>query len=940
MTELGKAYDPTQVEQRWYRVWLEQNYFHADAAAPKAPYSIVIPPPNVTGSLHMGHALFATIQDILIRWRRMQAYNAMWLPGTDHAGIATQMVVERALQREEGKSRHDLGREEFVKRVWQWKEKNGGRITEQLKVMGCSLDWERERFTLDEGLSTAVREAFVRLYEEGLIYRARRLINWCARCRTALSDLEVEHEEVDGSLWHIAYLVVGSDEKLEVATTRPETLLGDTAIAVHPEDDRFKHLIGKRARVPLTNREIPIVGDELLVDREFGTGAVKVTPGHDFNDFEVGVRHGLDMIAIFDLAGRLNEAVPEAYRGLFVKEARERVVEDLATAGLLVKVEPHKLSLGACQRCDTVVEPTLSLQWFVKTKPLAEPAIEAVETGKTRFVPEAWTKTYMHWMTNIKDWCISRQLWWGHRIPAWYCAACKEPTVAREAPATCAHCGGVELTQDEDVLDTWFSSALWPFSTLGWPASTRELKTFYPTSVMETGYDILFFWVARMMMMGLHFMKKVPFRTVFLHAMVVDERGEKMSKVRGNVIDPLDVIGGATLDDLVKKAVDGGAPESALVHIRKQFPEGIPPSGADALRFTLAAMAAQGRNIRLAPSRVEGYRHFANKLWNAARFVLMNLSDESGAFDIERFLDEQASEAAAEGGPARLSLPDRWILSRLQRTASEVDEALEAFKFNEAAQAIYRFIWSELCDWYIELAKPSLQDRSVAGEARRRTTQGVLAKSLETACRLLHPFMPFLTEEVWQQIPKASGTPASIMITMFPTADPALIDDEAEITLSVAQGIIVAVRNLRSEYNLGPAVPLEVTAIVGDSKHHARIEAEAALISSLGRLGSLAILDGGEPPAGTVVSALGGHGEILVCVKLAGQVDAVAERKRIDKEVARLERERSQTQNKLENEAFMARAPEDVVAEQRRRLAESDERIAKLAASRARLATL
>jgi valyl-tRNA synthetase len=937
--ELGKTYDPAQVETRWYKVWVEHNYFHADASAPKAPYSIVIPPPNVTGSLHMGHALFATIQDILIRWRRMQAYNAMWLPGTDHAGIATQIVVERMLQREEGKSRHDLGREEFVKRVWEWKRKNGGRITEQLKVMGCSVDWERERFTLDEGLSSAVVEAFVRLYEEGLIYRANRLINWCNVCRTALSDLEVEHEESDGSLWHIAYPVTGSDEKLIVATTRPETMLGDTAVAVHPEDDRFKHLIGKTVDLPLTERKIPIVGDAVLVDREFGTGAVKVTPGHDFNDFETGQRHKLEAISIFDLQGNTNENVPEKYRGLSVAAAREKVLADLTSDGKLVKIEPHKLSVGRCQRSNTVVEPMLSLQWFVKAEPLAKPAIEAVENGKTTFVPESWTKTYMHWMRNIKDWCISRQLWWGHRIPAYYCASCKQPTVARNFPTNCAHCNGTTLTQDEDVLDTWFSSALWPFSTLGWPNQTRELKTFYPTSVMETGYDILFFWVARMMMMGLHFMKKVPFRTVFLHALVVDEQGDKMSKVKGNVIDPLDVIHGVTKDELVAKAKSGGAPATAVDYIEKTFPDGIPASGTDALRFTLAAMAAQGRNIRLALSRVEGYRHFANKLWNAARFALMNLS----GFDADRF-DEQRSEMRA-----KLSLSDRWILSRLQRTAKDVDAALEAFKFNEAAQAIYQFIWSELCDWYIELAKPSLR-ADAPDAAKRHLTQGVLAIALETSVRLLHPFMPFITEEVWQQIPRPSGTPQSIMITLYPIADTSLVDEEAEATMAIAQGTIVAVRNLRAEYNLSPVAPLEVTLIVTNPEWKKRIEAESALIASMARLGQLTIVDGGEPPAGTVVSVIGGYGygiglaplgvDVSVCVKLAGQIDKAVETARIDKELVKAEKDLAAVVAKLGKASFVERAPAEIVEKERRRQTENEERIAKLKASRARLESL
>jgi valyl-tRNA synthetase len=932
MSELPKAYDPAQVEQKWYRFWLEQRYFHADAQTPKAPFSIVIPPPNVTGSLHMGHALFVTIQDILIRWRRMGAYNAMWLPGTDHAGIATQMVVERWLMATEGKSRHDLGREEFIRRVWQWKEKHGNRITEQLKVMGASLDWERERFTMDEGLTRAVREAFVRLYDEGLIYRAERLINWCSRCFTALSDLEVEHSEIDGSLWHIAYPLPGTSERLVVATTRPETMLGDTAVAVHPEDERFNKWIGKDVELPLTGRTIPVIGDATLVDREFGTGAVKVTPGHDFNDFETGLRHKLPSISILDRHGRLNDAAPQKYRGLTVLEAREAVLADLEAAGLLVETKPHKLSVGRCQRCDTIVEPMLSMQWWVKATTLAGPAIEAVERGQTKFIPESWQKTYMHWMRNIKDWCISRQLWWGHRIPVWYCEN-GHPTVSREptGPGACA-CGSAQLTQDEDVLDTWFSSALWPFSTLGWPESTRELKTFYPTSVMETGYDILFFWVARMMMMGLHFMKKVPFRTVFLHAIVVDEHGDKMSKVKGNVIDPLDVIYGASLEQLTAKAKEGLAPESALRNIEKSFPEGIPPAGADALRFTLASLAAQGRNIRLSVARVEGYRHFCNKLWNATRFALMNMT----GFDCDRFGDALRDGADA----AQLTLADRWILSRLQRTTREVDEALEAYRFNDAAHAIYRFVWSELCDWYIELAKPVLyvDSQDAAAQRRRRAAQGCLAMALETACRLLHPFMPFITEEIWQQLPKPTGTPQSIMITMFPAADPALVDERAEREMAIVQAVVTAVRNLRAEYNVPPSAALDVTlqaAPGGDA--HASLEAHGALMRSLARIGQLHLAAPGPAPSGTVVSVVG---EIQVGVHLAGAVDVAAESARIDRDLKKLDKERQQVAGRLSNASFVQRAPSEIVDKERARLGELDERVAKLRASLERLQQL
>jgi valyl-tRNA synthetase len=936
LSELPKAYDPASVEQKWYRFWLEQRYFHGDAATPKAPYSIVIPPPNVTGALHMGHALTVTIQDLLIRWRRMGAYNAMWLPGTDHAGIATQMVVERMLSATEQKSRHDLGREEFLRRVWQWKEKHGGRIIEQLKVIGASCDWERERFTMDEGLSRAVREAFVRLHDEGLIYRAERLINWCSRCFTALSDLEVEHPESDGGqkgkIWQIAYPVPGSGERLVVATTRPETMLGDTAVAVHPEDERFRHLIGKEVELPLTGRKIPVIGDAELVDREFGTGAVKVTPAHDFNDFETGQRHKLPMISILDQHGKVNANAPEKYRGLTVTEARKAVLADLTSQGLLVGEEDHALSIGRCQRCDTIVEPLLSLQWFVKTEPLAKPAIEAVESGKTRFVPEMWTKTYMHWMTNIKDWCISRQLWWGHRIPVWY-----DPTdatrfwVARSQEEAFAAAGRSDLVQDPDVLDTWFSSALWPFSTLGWPESTRELKTFYPTSVMETGYDILFFWVARMMMMGLHFMKKVPFRTVYLHAIVVDENGEKMSKTKGNVVDPLDVIYGATLPQLLDKAKEGLVPTPALKNIEKTFPDGIPAAGADALRFTLASMAAQGRNIRLSLARVEGYRHFANKLWNAARFAQRHFS----GFDADRFGDalREGKETAA------LGVVDRWILSRLQRTAAEVDSALEAFRINDAAQAIYKFVWSELCDWYIELAKPVLYDETneVSVHKAKRAAQGSLAMALETTCRLLHPFMPFVTEEIWQQLPKPTGTPGSIMITMYPVSDENLIDEEAESIVELVQSLAVAIRALRAEYSVPPSQQVDVTIRFGSAGAYEIAHKHESLLRTAVKIGTLALGQGGDPPAGTVVSVLG---DIQVCVHLKGQIDVAAERQRIELALAKAEKERVGVAGRLDNAAFVDKAPPVVVEKEREKLVEIDDRRERLRQSLDRLSAL
>jgi valyl-tRNA synthetase len=704
-------------------------------------------------------------------------------------------------------------------------------------------------------------------------------------------------------------------------------MLGDTAVAVHPDDPRFNKWIGKEVELPLTGRKIPIIGDAQLVDIEFGTGAVKVTPAHDFNDFEVGQRHKLPMINILNLDGTLNENAPEKYRGMTVLDARKAVVDDLDAAGLLVKTEPHQLSLGRCQRSDDVVEPMLSLQWFVKTEPLAKPAIDAVNEGKTKFIPEAWTKTYMHWMTNIRDWCISRQLWWGHRIPVWYCPD-GHVTVGEADPTACATCSSTELKQDEDVLDTWFSSALWPFSTLGWPEPTRELKTFYPTSVMETGYDILFFWVARMMMMGLHFMKKVPFRTVYLHPMVVDEHGDKMSKVKGNVIDPLDVVYGATKDDLVAKARDQLSPPSALANIEKTFPDGIPPAGADALRFTLASLAAQGRNIRLSLQRVEGYRHFANKLWNAARFAMMNLQ----GFDADRFGD-----ALREGvDTAALTLADRWILSRLQHTASEVDDALEAYRFNDAAQAIYHFIWDEFCSWYMELVKPILYDDSneVMAQKRKRAAQGCLSMSLETACRLLHPFMPFITEEIWQQLPKATGTPGSIMITMYPVADASLVDEAAEAQMKMIQDVIVAVRNLVAEYNVKGKVDVTVQA---NEAARAMLAGHEPLIIAQAKIGNLTMAPEGTPPAGTVMNVVG---ETQVCVHLAGAIDKAAEQQRIEKEQKKVEKERAGVAGRLANPSFKDRAPADVVEKTQRDLVGLDERLAKLAGSLERLKTL
>jgi valyl-tRNA synthetase len=898
MTELAKNYDPAAIESRWYQEWLQCRYFHADAATPKAPFCIVIPPPNVTGALHMGHALTCTIQDLLTRWRRMAAYNAMWLPGTDHAGIATQMVVERELRATEKKSRHDLGREEFVKRIWKWREQYGNRILEQLKVMGCSLDWERLKFTMEPEYSRAVIEAFVRLHEEGLIYRDHRLINWCVSCRTALSDLEVEHDEgAQGELYEFAYPLADGSGEVVVATTRPETMLGDTAVAVHPDDPRHQDKIGKVIKHPFTGREFRVIADSVLVDPKFGTGAVKVTPAHDPNDFECGKRHSLPFISIFDDKGVVTEEGGADFAGLDRFKARKKVKEELANLGLERGSKKHVHSVGHCQRCRTVVEPMMSTQWFVKMEPLAKPAIEAVEQGKTKFVPETWTKTFFHWMNNIRDWCISRQLWWGHRIPAWYCGDCKQPTVARETPAACVHCGGKTLTQDEDVLDTWFSSWLWPFATLGWPDQTRELRTFYPTTVMETGYDILFFWVARMLMAGLHFMKKVPFRTVYLHTMVTDEKGEKMSKVKGNTIDPVEV---------------------------------VEKHGADALRFALAWLtnqAAQGKNIKFSWSNVEDARRFANKIWNATRFVLMNLED----YDPDQFADRTAE------GPdsAEFDLPERWILSRTQRATEEINQALEDYRFAEAAQAVYHFIWDEICDWYIELAKARLQDPARASE--RWKIQGTLVTVLDAAMRLLHPFMPFITEELWQKLPKPQGAPQSIMITLYPIADPRYLEDATEASMALVQKVVTVVRSLRTENAVPSSERPKVILNVADDYKKTILDGYRSIVCEQAKLGELVVRRSGDAPEGRVVMSMAGDVEVLL-VAAAKVVDSGAERAKLEKDRGTLAKDREFLAKKLANPQFIERAPQAVLDKDRGRLAEIEAALANVEAALARLA--
>ncbi len=865
--ELAKGYEPKAVEEKWYREWEGRGYFHATLPSFKPPYSIVIPPPNVTGALHMGHALNNTLQDILCRWKRMNGHNVLWMPGTDHAGIATQNVVERQLAAE-GKDRHELGREAFIERVWKWKAESGGQIIGQLKRLGASCDWERERFTMDEGLSRAVREVFVRLYEEGLIYRDNRLINWCPRCHTALSDIEVEHEEQAGHLWHLRYPVEGSERFLVVATTRPETMLGDTAVAVNPADDRYRDLVGGWVTLPLVDRRIPIIADE-YVDMEFGTGVVKITPAHDFNDFEVGRRHNLDIINVFDESGVIN-AAGHQFEGLDRFIARKKIVEDMEAAGLLEKIEPHALAVGGCYRCKTVVEPYLSLQWYVKVGPLAAPALAAVREGRTRIIPQQWENTYFDWMENIRDWCISRQIWWGHRIPAWYCDHCGEITVAKVDPDRCAHCGSDEIRQETDVLDTWFSSALWPFSTMGWPDQTPELAAFYPTSCLVTGFDILFFWVARMMMMGLHFMGEVPFREVYIHALVRDAQGQKMSKSKGNVIDPLTVI--------------------------DQY-------GTDAFRFTLAAFAAQGRDIKLAEERIAGYRNFANKIWNAARFTLMNL---------DGFDPEGMSFADLE-----LSSGDRWILHRLNETARDVGAALDEYRFNEAAMGLYQFTWSEFCDWYLELSKQDLYNGT---PERKRTTQYVLWSALESLLRLLHPFMPFITEEIWQSLPKtATASPESIMLAEYPRcSDDRSFPGEAA-AMERVMAVISGIRNIRGEMEVPPSKEIAVILSCGSEESQTLMRHSEGAIAALARLSSLAIGIGLEKPEECSIQVAG---DVQVYVPLRGLVNVEEEEKRLLKEIGKLDKDIEFLGKKLENPSFIERAPADVVAKEREKLAE------------------
>jgi len=869
--QIADRYEPSAVEARWYPEWEARGYFRASAPTARTPYSIVIPPPNVTGSLHMGHALNNTLQDVLVRLKRMDGFEALWVPGTDHAGIATQVVVERQLA-EEGKTKEDLGREAFVERVWRWKEESGGTIIRQLKRLGASCDWSRLRFTMDPGLSRAVREVFVRLHEEGLVYRDDYIVNWCPRCQTVLSDLEVEREERDAEFVYIRY------GPLTLGTVRPETKLGDTGLAVHPQDARYAKYVGQALEIQSVDGPVTIrvVADE-AVDPEFGTGVVKVTPGHDPVDFEIGRRHGLPVRTVIGFDGRMT-AEAGKYAGLDRFEARKRIVEDLRSLGLIERVEPYRHAVGLCYRCKTVVEPLVSKQWYVNVKPLAERAVEAVRRGRIRIIPRGWTKTYHHWMENIRPWCISRQLWWGHRIPAWYCERDGSIHVSRTDLAACPDCGG-PVRQETDVLDTWFSSGLWPFSTLGWPDDTEDLRTFYPTSVLVTGFDILFFWVARMAMLGLHFMKDVPFRDVYIHALVRDAEGQKMSKSRGNVIDP-------------------------LVMMEKY--------GTDAFRFTLVALAAQGRDIRLAEDRVEGSRNFANKLWNAARLVLSNLD----GYDARR-------AARLSPGPA-----ERWITSRLHATIAEVRDHLRRYRFNDAAAAVYQFVWHQYCDWYLEMAKIALY-RPERPEERLRT-QHALVTVLEATLRLLHPFMPFITEELWQRLPHEGD---SVMVAPYPRASRRKRDAEAERAMGVVMEAVTAVRNIRGEMRISPAVVLDVT--VRPAADHAAILAGARpLVEALARC-SVTVDPGATRPAG---SALAVVGETEIHVALADVVDLAAERARLEKEIRRLDEAVAFLESKLARPEFVERAPAEVVEKERERLAGERQRRAKLESSLAWIA--
>lgn len=916
---MDKVFSPAGIENRWYQTWEENGYF-APQGGEKA-FSIPIPPPNVTGSLHMGHGFQQAIMDALIRYHRMKGDDTLWQVGTDHAGIATQMLVERQLEAD-GVKRQDLGREAFIEKVWDWKAQSGGTITRQLRRLGASPDWSRERFTMDPGLSQAVQTVFIQLYDQGLIYRGQRLVNWDPKLLTAISDLEVVSEEEDGHLWHLKYPLSDGSGHLIVATTRPETMLGDAAVAVHPDDERYQALIGKTVALPLCDREIPIIADD-YVDPEFGTGCVKITPAHDFNDYEMGLRHDLPLINVFTRHAAISDAAPEPYRQLDRYEARSTIVNDLEALGLLERIEPHRLKVPRGDRSGVVVEPWLTPQWYVDAKKLAGPAIEAVESGAIKFVPQQWENTYFAWMRDIQDWCISRQLWWGHRIPAWYDANGNVYVGPDEAAVRSAHqlTDDQPLTQDEDVLDTWFSSALWTFSTLGWPEKTEDLSKFHPTSVLVTGFDIIFFWVARMIMMTLHFCDEVPFHTVYVHGLVRDGEGQKMSKSKGNVIDPIDLIDGVELEALVAKRTAGmmqpKMAERIAKQTRKHFPEGIPGYGTDALRFTFYSLASTGRDIKFDIGRMEGYRNFCNKLWNAARYVLSNCQNSD--IDVASM---------------RLSLPDRWILSRLQAAAESTEQAIANYRFDLASQALYDFVWNEFCDWYLELSKPVLwdADRSPADAAGTRHT---LLQVLESTLRLLHPMMPFITEEIWQTVaPLAGVSGPTIMLQPWPAADPDRHDAEAEAEVAWMQGVIVATRTIRGEAQLGPGKELDILIRNATEADRSRLERNAPLLQKLAKLASITLIEAAdETPA--ALSALYEHLEILV--PMAGIIDVEAETSRLNKDLQKHRKELERLQQKLANPNFTDRAPPEVVENERVKARAASDACDKITAQLSRL---
>ncbi len=875
---MEKVYDPHAIENKWYELWIEKGYFTAQSSSTAPAFSMVIPPPNVTGSLHMGHALNNTLQDIVTRFHRMSGFNSLWLPGMDHAGIATQNVVERELAKE-GLHRDEVGRDKFIERVWEWKAQSGGTIIEQLKRLGCSCDWSRERFTMDEGLSRAVKEVFVRLYNEGLIYRDNYIINWCPRCKTALSDLEAEHEDTKGFLYYIHYPLADCSGHLTVATTRPETMLGDTAVAVNPKDPRFGKYVGHNVILPIVGKKIPVIGDS-YVDMEFGTGALKVTPAHDVNDFEIMKRHGLEIVRVIDEDGNMNENAIH-YMGMDRFVCREKIVEELKEKGFLEKLEPYNLGVGKCYRCKTVVEPALSLQWFLKMKPLAEPAMQAVRDHKVRIIPDMWEKVYFEWMENIKDWCISRQIWWGHRIPVWYCDVCNEIHVSVDTPDKCAKCGG-SLRQESDVLDTWFSSGLWPFTTLGWPDNTDDLKTFYPTSLLVTGFDILFFWVARMIMMGIKFMGDVPFKDVYIHALVRDAEGKKMSKSKGNVIDPLTII--------------------------DQF-------GTDAFRFTLTMLAAQGRDVLLSEERIEGSRNFVNKVWNASKlsFILMG--------------DEKPSPKVT---PSPF-LPDRWIRSRAQKVIKEVKASIEEYRFNDTASTLYAFIWHEFCDWYLEIIKPNLYGKVDTFD--NDATKSALYRTLTDILKLLHPVMPFVTEEIYQRLPGRDQI-ESIMISDFPVFNEAEADSESEAQMETIMGIIDVIRNIRGETGIAPNVKVE--AIIRATGQEELLKSYEYYVKELAKVEKLSFVDSTTPEH----SAVGVYKGIEVFVPLKNVIDVAKEFGRIEKEINKIDEECRKITLKLSNESFREKAPAEVIVKNETQFGELTAKKDKLLASKKMLETI